>query len=110
MKKNLLILVAFISLQIFGQKKEDIGPDVSKMIIATTKLDFDGVIDYTYPGLFDLAPKEMLVDLMKETFSNDMMSISFIETEIKTTISDVVHIKEAHYALVIFPSIVNMSF
>jgi hypothetical protein len=47
---------------------------------------------------------------MKETFSNDMMSISFIETEIKTTISDVVHIKEAHYALVIFPSIVNMSF
>lgn len=111
MKKNLLMLAAFISLYVVGQKKEDIAPDVSKMIQANSQLDFETVMDYTYPVLFDFAPKEMLVEMMKESYDNPMMTITFkIENDIKLDISDVKLIRDGHYALVKFPSRMIMTF
>lgn len=110
MKITLLILAAFITLQTIGQKKEDIAHEVTKMVKATNQSDYEKVMDYTYPVIFDLAPREMLVGIMKESMDNDMMKISFEDIEINASVSDLVEINDGFYALVTFPSVMKMTF
>lgn len=111
MKKTILVILAFVSLQVIGQKKEDIVVEAKKMIEANNRLDFNAVMDYTYPVLFDFAPKEMMVDLMKESMNNEMMTITFQEDkDVKIDVSNIKIIKEGHYALISFPSKLIMTF
>ena len=110
MKKTILLMTAFLSLQLMGQKKEDIQPELLKMMVATNQMDFKKVMDYTYPAIFDLAPREMLVEVMESSLENDMFKMSFIETNSIPTISDVKEIKGGHYSLVNMPTKMKMAF
>jgi hypothetical protein len=110
MKKTILLMTAFLSLQLMGQKKEDIQPELLKMMAATNQMDFKKVMDYTYPAIFDLAPREMLEEVMESSLENDMFKMSFIETNSIPTISDVKEIKGGHYSLVNMPTKMKMAF
>lgn len=110
MKKTILLMTAFLSLQLMGQKKEDIQPELLKMMAATNQMDFKKVMDYTYPAIFDLAPREMLEEVMESSLENDMFKMSFIETNSIPTISDIKEIKGGHYSLVNMPTKMKMAF
>ena len=103
-------MTAFLSLQVMGQKKEDIQPELLKMMAATNQMDFKKVMDYTYPAIFDLAPREMLEEVMESSLENDMFKMSFIETNSIPTISDIKEIKGGHYSLVNMPTKMKMAF
>jgi hypothetical protein len=80
------------------------------MMAATNQMDFKKVMDYTYPAIFDLAPREMLEEVMESSLENDMFKMSFIETNSIPTISDVKEIKGGHYSLVNMPTKMKMAF
>ena len=42
----------------------------------TRDLNFEKLMDYIYPKLFKMAPREAMVDAMKNSFANEMMKIT----------------------------------
>ena len=40
-----------------AQNQESLEKETNKMYEATLKMDFDKIIEYTYPKIFDLVPK-----------------------------------------------------
>ena len=49
---------------------------------ANAVLDISKVMDYTYPKLFELAPKESIVEAMKNTFDNEEINIRMDSLEV----------------------------
>lgn len=54
------------------------------MLTFTKTKQYEKLLDYTYPKLFDLVPKETLVESMRETFDSDEMSIELDSMKIDT--------------------------
>lgn len=82
MKKILLtVIVLFITNTTFGQDLKSLELETKKMINASTKLNFEEILDYTYPKLFEIISKEQMKEVLKATFSNEQFGISFLNIE-----------------------------
>lgn len=57
-------------------KGESLEKRVDAFLDVNQQLDFEGIMDYTYPKVFDLAPRSQMVKLLKESFNNEEMKIS----------------------------------
>jgi len=59
----------------------------------------DGVLDYLYPRVFELAPREQLRKAMMESFADTTMNLNFKNVGIDK-VSSVLAVDEVKYALV----------
>lgn len=80
MKKLVLVLfsaILFVSSSWAQAKSGDADLDkrLSEYMAYTEKLDFDKIMDYMYPKLFKIAPREALVSAMKEAFQSKEMKM-----------------------------------
>ncbi len=62
-------------------------------------MDFEKVMDYTYPKLFTLAPREQLVKVMKDAFSSEEVKIELDSMRVDTVFA-VFKIGDGSYAKV----------
>ena len=64
------------------KKTEPSSPDTSlekrltEYMQLTQDMDLEKLMDYIYPKLFEIAPKEQMIEAMKEGFKNDELKIS----------------------------------
>ena len=63
------------------------------------EMDFEKVMDYTYPKLFTLAPREQLVKVMKDAFSSEEVKIELDSMRVDTVFA-VFKIGDGSYAKV----------
>jgi hypothetical protein len=57
-----------------ASSKEALNRDLERYIQLTEAGDFEQVMDYIYPGLYKLVPRQMLLDKFKEAFEGSDMS------------------------------------
>jgi hypothetical protein len=70
-------------------------------------MDIDKVLDYTYPKLFTIAPREQVKEAMENAFSNDELIINLDSVSI-VKIYPVFAVNENRYSKIIYSMIINM--
>lgn len=79
MKKIILsFVILFISSAINSQNLKSLEAETNKMYNATSKMNYDEILDFSYPKLFDIISKEQMKEVLEMTFSNEQFEISFL--------------------------------
>ena len=77
--KKLALLLLLISQVTVGQDLNSLKIEAQKVYEATTILDFDQIIEGTYPKVFEIISKEQMKQLLISTFNgNDEMKIKLL--------------------------------
>lgn len=80
MKLRTTFLLCFLATQLsFSQDLNSLKTGADKIYQATMKLDYDKILDLTYPRVFDIAPRDQMKELLKSTFNGtDDMKVKII--------------------------------
>jgi hypothetical protein len=76
MKRFLLCCVVFISLQSIAQNDSSLKRRLDEYMLLNKKMDFEKLMNYIHPNLFNIAPKEQLVEVFKSAFDNEALTIT----------------------------------
>lgn len=74
---TLLLLISITSG--FSQTMENLKTETQKMYQFSIVMNFDEVIDMTYPKLFEIVDRETLWTMMQSMFDNEVMTVSLID-------------------------------
>lgn len=79
MKKIILsFTVLFLTTTSFCQDLQSLEIETNKMHKATSKMNFDEILDFTYPKLYDILSREQMKEVLEMTFTNEQFDISFL--------------------------------
>lgn len=93
-KFTLALTVVFTSFFASGQSSDpDLNKRLDEYMRLTRELKFEEVMNYMHPKIFDLATKEQLIEVFKQTFESEEISMSFDSTSITGVSDDFVHEK-----------------
>lgn len=111
MKKIFLPGILFLSLQslLFAQKDTALERRLQDFLMVNENLDLEKVMDLTYPKLFTIVPKDQMLEVMKNAFDNDEVTIKLDSLRINT-ILPVFKMENGSYAKVIYSMQMLMAF
>jgi len=103
MKKTLLLFSVFLSANfLFAQDdaaKTEIKTAFDGYFATLKSKDNTAAMDYIYPKLFDMVPKQMMIELMDQMYADTTMEIWFDNPQLQD-ISEIVKVEDGRYALV----------
>lgn len=73
------------------------------------KKDFDKALDYVHAGIFEIAPRDQMKQILEQTFNNPMMEIEMTKPEIKG-VSAIKEIDKTYYLKFNSNDVVKMRF
>lgn len=79
------------------------------MLTITQLKDVDKIMDYTYPKLFGIVPKEMLLNTMKDTYETEEYIIELDSIDIRT-ISPAFIVDDTSYVKIKHTMLMKMKF
>jgi hypothetical protein len=85
MRKSIFVLIAFFSgFLAIAQKNSDpvFAKRLDDYMRLTRELKFEELMEYTHPRIFEMASKEQLVEVFRQSFDNEQMKIRFDSTAI----------------------------
>jgi len=75
MKRFLLCCVVLISLQSIAQNDSSLMRRLDEYMMLNKKMDFEKLMDYIHPNLFNIASKEQMAEMFKSAFDNEALTI-----------------------------------
>ncbi len=94
-------LGSFYTCLLFGQGDSLLNRRISQFLQANTEMNFERVLDFTYPKLFTIAPRNEMAKMLQATFNNDEMSITM--DSLKTTaVFPVFSLQQGSYAKILY--------
>jgi len=104
--KSILLWLSFLVVGIIGNAQQDTSllNRVTEMLKLTQLKDLEKMMDYTYPKLFTIAPREALITVMKNAYETDEFTIELDSVKILTifpvfVITDTSYVKIKHTML-----------
>lgn len=110
MKNKILVLFLFLSVIGFAQNKETLQVEVEKMYEASYVLDYDAILTYTHPKLFDFASKDQMTAVMQNMFENEDFKIRFVHPKVNFTYSEFQKIDGTTYCVINYNGALRMTF
>ena len=95
-KFPLLLFIALCSLSTLAQRDTSLQRRVDEYLAANKQLDFEKLMNYIHPKLFQIVPREQMIELFKSIFDNPQMTISMDSMSV-TGISKSFNFKGAEY-------------
>lgn len=74
-------IILFIANIAIGQNLETLKLETTKMFKATSKMNYDEILDYSYPKLFDIITRDQMKEVLEMTFKNEQFSIIFLQND-----------------------------
>ena len=74
-------IILFIANIAIGQNLETLKLETTKMYKATSKMNYDEILDYSYPKLFDIITRDQMKEVLEMTFKNEQFSIIFLQND-----------------------------
>jgi hypothetical protein len=109
--KKIYLLFAFLTGIVgFAQTLETLRADTKKMYEASYNMDYEEVTNYTYPKVFDLVPKEKMLEILDQTFNNETMRIRLVTIDPKFVFSDIQQIENKNVAVVNYNNAMRIIF
>ena len=98
---SLLFVAGLVS---HGQQDTALVNRINQMLTLTQKKDLEKIMDYTYPKLFKIAPRELMIATLKETYDTEEFTIEIDSLKIITifpvfVVSDTSYVKVKHTML-----------
>ena len=101
MKKKLAFLIAFVAFShAFAQDMAQLKTAADKMYAATHKMDFEKIMDYSYPKMFELNDRATLTEAMKNAFDNDNFKIMFPEPNVTFNFGEIKAIGKQKFCVI----------
>jgi len=109
--KTISLSLLFLVFGIIGNAQQDTSlvNRVNKMLKLTQVKDLEKVMDFTYPKLFTIAPREALIELMKNTYETDEYIIELDSVNV-VTIFPIFKINDTSYAKVKHTMLMKMKY
>jgi hypothetical protein len=102
--------VAFFSVvTVFSQNDPELKNRLQLFMEANRAMDFEKIMDYTYPKLFTIAPRAQMIEVIKSTFDNEEMQIGMDSLNIDSLYPGFA-IKQSSYAKVKYSMKMVMKF
>lgn len=110
MKKiTLLICLLLVQFILLGQKDSALERRLAEFMQVNDVMDLNKVLDYTYPKLYTIVPRDQMLEVLQNTFENENMSIQLDSLHINT-IYPVFNLENGSYAKVIYSMNMLMAF
>lgn len=110
MRKIVFTALAFFSVvTVFSQNDAELKKRLQLFMEANRAMDFEKIMDYTYPKLFTIAPRAQLIEVIKSTFDNEEMQIGMDSLKIDSVYRSFA-IKQNSYAKVKYSMKMVMKF
>jgi hypothetical protein len=104
--KTLFLLLFFTAFGFASRAQQDTAliSRINQMLALTQKKDLEKIMDYTYPKLFKIAPRELMIATMKESYDSEEFSIEIDSIKIITifpvfVVDDTSYVKVRHTML-----------
>jgi hypothetical protein len=104
--KSIFLWLSFLVVGIIANAQQDTSlvNRVNEMLKFTQLKDFEKLMEYTYPRLFTIAPREVLITTMKNAFETDEFTIELDSVRVQTifpvfVIDDTSYVKVKHTML-----------
>jgi hypothetical protein len=99
-KLILLLLLSYCPFA-FAQNIDTLKKEAQNMYQATLSMNFDAIIEGTYPRLFELVPKEQMKELLIATFAeNEEMKVELISVPANFSFGEIKKIGEQTFCLI----------
>lgn len=102
-KAHFIIIFCFLSTAIFGQTnpyEKDLIAVYDTIAAATDRGDWDKVLNFTYPKIFKIAPREKMRDLISSTFTDtSVMKFTVIKGHADSLSNDTLQIDNELFVL-----------
>ncbi|RAR46565.1 hypothetical protein [Flavobacterium lacus] len=108
MKSKLIILFLLISYLCISQSIETLKSDCATMYESTYNMEFEKILDYTHPKVFEIADRETMLTILDETFQNDQLRIRLVHPKTTFTFSEVKEIEGKKICVVEYPQAMRM--
>nr|WP_321232973.1 hypothetical protein [uncultured Psychroserpens sp.] len=104
-----LLLALSITCYSFSQSQAEITKHAQTYHDYITNQNFDGVLDYLYPKVFDMASRAQMKASMEQMFNSKDMKIEFLSNNV-TRVTDDKVLDDVTYAAVFYNSKMKMTF
>lgn len=103
------MVLTFFGIASRAQQDTGLVNRINQMLALTQKKDLERIMDYTYPKLFEIAPREMMIATLKETYDSEELSIEIDSIKI-ITIFPVFVIRDTSYVKVRHTMLMRMKY
>ncbi len=115
MKKWISLVGIVLSLSLWGQDqssdKAEIISTTNQIMESTMGLKYQSLLDLTYPRIYEMIPKEQMVQFLKMMFEgNEEFSIKLQENTPEFEVSEIFEQEGTQYAFVNYPLSMTMRF
>lgn len=110
MKKLIILFFVCSSLLSYSQTKEILKSEVQKMYTATLTMNYDAIISYTYPKLFDLINEDEMKTILQTTFDNETMTIRIVNENPTFNYGELKKIEDKTVCLIDYQNAMRMTF
>ena len=84
-----------------SQTIEPLKVEIEKIYQATVVLDYDAILDATYPKVFEIVPKEQMKEVLKSTFNGgEGIKIKLLPTQPEFSFGEIFKIDNQSFCLV----------
>lgn len=109
--KKLFLILAFLATSIgFSQTLQSLKADTQKMYEASYNMNYDEVTSFTYPKVFELIPKEKMLEILEQTFNNESMRVRLVTVDPKFVYSEIQNIENKNVAIVNYNNAMRIIF
>lgn len=95
----IVLFFIFFNLSAFSQNENDLQRDLKVLLKATDENDYDLLLDYIGQKLFELVPREAMIEQLKKTLEDDKFSLGVSLASYKL-IKPITEIEGNKYAIV----------
>lgn len=102
MKLKLTLIIALLFAQLsIAQDLASLKVGAQKIYTATTTLDYDSILDSTYPKVFDIVPKAQMKEVLMATFNgNEQMKIKLLNIAPEFQYGEIKKIGDQNFCLI----------
>lgn len=111
MKTRFTVLFLLIGMtSIFAQSEEAMKKGAEQAYTATYNMDFEAILDSTYPKIFDFTPREQMAKILDATFQNDEFRIRHVFPTVKMNFTDIKEIEGKKVVVATYEGAMRMIF
>jgi len=100
MLRHISLLVILLIPTLWAQSVADLRQNFQKMLTAMDKLDFETMVDFTYPQLVTMAGRESLLKEIRQPFEDPAVKLSFLADEGQPQFSEIRDIENRKFCLI----------
>lgn len=111
--KSIFVIIFFLLFSVQGKSQyaKDSTEMISRLEIFMQNnrlMDFDKVLDYTYPKLFTIAPRDQIKEAMESAFNNEEVGIKMDSLRI-VEVYPLFTVEKGTYSKITYSMLLNMS-